>query len=207
MMTGKLVRWNDEKGYGFIHTDSEKRDVFIHISVLAHMSRRPAVGDTIFFDMETDADGKSKAVRAKIEGVPRLESPPESWTLAPKAKDPGAKPAPQSTPPRIAQPARRDGRPGRKNSRFPQKLAVLLFAMAAGFAYRGFISYPPEYASDNTPIPQAPAQPQVQFHCQGKKRCPEMTSCAEATFYLRNCPGTEMDGDHDGIPCEDQWCR
>jgi hypothetical protein len=28
----------------------------------------------------------------------------------------------------------------------------------------------------------------------------------EATFFLRNCPGTKMDGNRDGIPCEQQWC-
>ncbi|MCU0805033.1 MAG: excalibur calcium-binding domain-containing protein [Burkholderiales bacterium] len=33
-----------------------------------------------------------------------------------------------------------------------------------------------------------------------------MTSCAEATFFLSNCPGVKMDGDGDGIPCEEQWC-
>ena len=31
-------------------------------------------------------------------------------------------------------------------------------------------------------------------------------SCDEAKFFLRNCPDTKMDGDHDGIPCEEQWC-
>ena len=44
------------------------------------------------------------------------------------------------------------------------------------------------------------------FRCEGKKYCSQMTSCAEAVFYLENCPGTEMDGDYDGIPCERQWC-
>lgn len=44
------------------------------------------------------------------------------------------------------------------------------------------------------------------FKCTGKVYCSQMTSCAEAKFYLRNCPGTKMDGDNDGIPCENQWC-
>lgn len=44
------------------------------------------------------------------------------------------------------------------------------------------------------------------FRCDGRTRCPQMTSCAEATWFLNNCPGTEMDGNHDGIPCERQWC-
>jgi hypothetical protein len=33
-----------------------------------------------------------------------------------------------------------------------------------------------------------------------------MRSCTEATFFLRNCPNTKMDGDNDGIPCKRQWC-
>jgi hypothetical protein len=44
------------------------------------------------------------------------------------------------------------------------------------------------------------------YKCSGKIYCSEMTSCAEATFYLRNCPGTKMDGNNDGVPCEKQWC-
>ncbi|MFT4101584.1 MAG: excalibur calcium-binding domain-containing protein [Burkholderiaceae bacterium] len=34
-----------------------------------------------------------------------------------------------------------------------------------------------------------------------------MRSCEEATYFLRNCPNTKMDGDHDGVPCEQQWCN
>lgn len=45
------------------------------------------------------------------------------------------------------------------------------------------------------------------FKCDGRTRCSQMTSCEEATFFINNCPGTEMDGDNDGIPCEKQWCK
>ena len=44
------------------------------------------------------------------------------------------------------------------------------------------------------------------FSCDGRTRCPQMTSCEEAKFFIQNCPGTEMDGDNDGVPCESQWC-
>jgi hypothetical protein len=44
------------------------------------------------------------------------------------------------------------------------------------------------------------------YRCDGRTHCSQMTSCAEATFFLRNCPGTRMDGDNDGVPCEGQWC-
>ena len=44
------------------------------------------------------------------------------------------------------------------------------------------------------------------YSCSGKQHCSQMTSCEEATFYQNNCPGTKMDGDGDGIPCERQLC-
>ena len=62
-----------------------------------------------------------------------------------------------------------------------------------------------------TRSPAATSQPKKQqnakYTCDGKVYCSEMTSCAEAKFYLRNCPGTKMDGNGDGVPCEKQWCR
>jgi len=67
---GKLVRWIDKKGFGFIKSESLDKDVFIHISTLKHMTRKPRVGDVILFDVVTDADGKQRAENASIEGVP-----------------------------------------------------------------------------------------------------------------------------------------
>ena len=43
--------------------------------------------------------------------------------------------------------------------------------------------------------------------CDGRTYCSQMTSCAEATWFLKNCPGVKMDGDRDGVPCELQWCN
>lgn len=44
------------------------------------------------------------------------------------------------------------------------------------------------------------------FSCDGRQYCSQMRSCAEAKYFLANCPGVKMDGDRDGIPCEEQWC-
>jgi hypothetical protein len=49
---------------------------------------------------------------------------------------------------------------------------------------------------------QEPLQTASRFHCDGRVHCSQMTSRAEAEFFLRNCPNTKMDGDGDGIPCE-----
>lgn len=48
---------------------------------------------------------------------------------------------------------------------------------------------------------------QARYRCDGRIHCSQMTSCEEATFFLKNCPGTKMDGNNDGVPCERQWCR
>lgn len=44
------------------------------------------------------------------------------------------------------------------------------------------------------------------YRCDGRTRCSQMTSCDEAIYFLRACPGVIMDGNKDGIPCETQWC-
>ena len=43
--------------------------------------------------------------------------------------------------------------------------------------------------------------------CGTKHYCREMTSCAEALAFLRQCGVTTMDGDDDGVPCERGPCE
>ena len=69
---GKLVRWLDNKGFGFIKPEQGKDDIFIHISALKGMGRKPIVGDTICYEISLDANGKTRAVNAKIEGVEQV---------------------------------------------------------------------------------------------------------------------------------------
>jgi hypothetical protein len=45
------------------------------------------------------------------------------------------------------------------------------------------------------------------FSCDGRTHCSQMTSCAEATYFIQHCPNTKMDGNNDGVPCEKQWCK
>ncbi|WP_310383189.1 excalibur calcium-binding domain-containing protein [Roseateles sp.] len=52
-----------------------------------------------------------------------------------------------------------------------------------------------------------PVEPTQSFRCDGRTSCTQMSSCAEAKYFLSHCPGIKMDGDGDGIPCELQWCN
>ncbi len=66
---GTLVRWLGNKGFGFIKPEQGGGDIFIHISALKGINRKPIVGDIIHYEISTDANGKVRAVNAKIEGI------------------------------------------------------------------------------------------------------------------------------------------
>jgi cold shock CspA family protein len=187
MERGTLVRWNDEKGFGFIKPDTANaKDVFIHISTLKQMARKPIVGDQIMYHAEWQSDGKIKAVKANIEGVAVIASKQNS----------------------------RHDRPHHKHSsqRKPKSSSGLLIPLLVllGLGIFGFKKYEDITATPvltNKDVEQMKFNPVQNFRCEaGKTHCSQMRSCGEATFYIKNCPGTQMDGDHDGIPCERQHC-
>ncbi|MFN7546902.1 MAG: excalibur calcium-binding domain-containing protein [Pseudomonadota bacterium] len=60
-------------------------------------------------------------------------------------------------------------------------------------------------ANQAAPRDQAPSR-EPAFRCDGRQHCSQMRSCAEAKYFLTNCPGVKMDGNRDGTPCEQQWC-
>ena len=89
------------------------------------------------------------------------------------------------------------------------RLVVLVLVVLA--AWKGYEHFQGKRIATSTPPPelafQAPSQPSQLFRCDGRKYCSQMTSCAEATYFLKNCPGVKMDGNGDGVPCEQQWCK
>ena len=102
----------------------------------------------------------------------------------------------------------------RRKAGSPVRSVAVSVAFALGlvaFAYQRFAEAPGAHGATElaTEIPSASqALPEsTAFQCQPKKTyCSEMSSCAEAYFHQNQCGGTKMDGDGDGIPCEDQWC-
>jgi hypothetical protein len=68
------------------------------------------------------------------------------------------------------------------------------------------ISKPSETSSNSINLQQPSSSTHQQFSCDGRQHCSQMRSCEEATFFIQSCPNTKMDGDHDGVPCERQWC-
>lgn len=72
---GILKTWKDDRGFGFIQPDDGDKDIFVHISSLKGMARRPIRGDVLFYEVGEDTGGKFKAVNARIEGVEFVKPP------------------------------------------------------------------------------------------------------------------------------------
>lgn len=88
---------------------------------------------------------------------------------------------------------------------------VLVVAASIWYGYKKSESEPAATAgmpatSGPGAAPLFKASAAAAYSCDGRTHCSQMTSCAEATFFLQNCPGTKMDGDNDGIACEMQHC-
>jgi cold shock protein len=74
MIKGVLKTWKEDRGFGFIKPDDGGKDVFIHISALKGVSRRPITGDVIYYQITKDNRGKYKAINAQIEGISLMEN-------------------------------------------------------------------------------------------------------------------------------------
>lgn len=67
--SGRLVKWNDERGYGFVSPDDGSGDLFAHISAFDTNQRRPEQGDVVFFSTDR-SDRRAKAVNVRLKALP-----------------------------------------------------------------------------------------------------------------------------------------
>ena len=65
---GKLTKWKDERGFGFIQPQDGSQEVFLHISDIKDLARRPQEGDIIYYHVVTEK-GKIRACNASIVGA------------------------------------------------------------------------------------------------------------------------------------------
>jgi cold shock CspA family protein len=181
---GKLDKWNDDRGFGFIAPLRGGDAVFVHISAFQSDGRRPRLGELLSFEVEPAADGKRRAVNVQRPGRSGLK------------------------------PAGASGAPWRKRSgpsRLPSLVIAVALAAVGAYAYTKYtrvaerVAAPIEAPSSS--VTQRPESAITSFRCDGRQHCSQMTSCEEAKFFLKNCPAVKMDGDGDGIPCEQQGCK
>ena len=74
---GALTKWNDDRGFGFIAPTPGNQEIFVHISAFPRDGKRPRIGESLSFEIETAGDGKKRAVsvlRPPPAGVVRHRS-------------------------------------------------------------------------------------------------------------------------------------
>lgn len=185
---GTLAKWKDDRGFGFIAPIAGGPEVFVHISTFPKDGIRPQIGERLSFEIETGNDGKKQAKHLVCLDRTTLRRPTQR-----------AHPAK----PRETQPT-----PGW----FGRLLTLLLVAGLGYYGYNAFmqrsqIATPTASWHQIEPTNARPAAVEPQsFRCDGRQHCSQMTSCAEAKYFLRYCPNVKMDGDYDGRPCETGPC-
>lgn len=58
---GRLTRWDDERGFGFITPFSGGQDIFAHIKAFGANGRRPEIDESYSFEVELGPEGKKRA--------------------------------------------------------------------------------------------------------------------------------------------------
>lgn len=190
---GKLTKWNDDRGFGFIEPTQGGQEIFVHISSFPENSQRPKLNELLSFEVEINKDGKKHAVRVQYPATRQQKNFANS-------------------------------RPNHQKPRGSSHTIVkLIFVVAlVAYGYEKFNAYSstkivnvPEEEIQQTPsyvltppiVTRAePVPPPVVMQCDGRTHCNQMKSCDEAMFFHHTCPGTKMDGDRDGIPCELEHC-
>lgn len=181
---GVLTKWNDERGFGFIAPAGGGDELFVHVSAFPRDGVRPRLDEFVSFEIENAPDGRMRAIRimrpgGQVPGRPRL--------------------------------SRRAEKPGTLASRLATVFGLLAVAAIGTYAYTRVSGDAPVGAAANVAVSPvagtASTAPSTAFRCDGRTMCSQMTSCAEARYFLQHCPGTRMDGNGDGEPCEQQWCN
>lgn len=210
---GTLVKWNDERGFGFIAPAQGSEELFVHVSAFRRGGARPRVNELVSFEIRIKPDGKKEAINVMRAGeasrptrgrstrdaaAPRSGLIGSALSLAAVAaiglvgynryfggRDAMHAPMAESAGNAALSDSRRAS-PGPVATESDRRPAM------------------PASAAEAAEPAVAASRPRPAFVCDGRVHCSQMTSCAEARFFLQHCPNTKMDGDGDGLPCEQE---
>jgi uncharacterized membrane protein YsdA (DUF1294 family)/cold shock CspA family protein len=67
-LQGKVINWNDDKGFGFVEPSGGGERAFVHIKAFKPRSRRPVNGSVIIYELVNENNNRYKAKNIKFAG-------------------------------------------------------------------------------------------------------------------------------------------
>jgi len=80
-LRGKLTKWKDDRGFGFITPIRGGRQVFVHIKAFTNQRRRPIGNEFVTYETGSDDIGRLRAERVEFMGDDSINAA-EVWTIA-----------------------------------------------------------------------------------------------------------------------------
>jgi len=74
-VAGRIVEWNDERGYGFVLPNGGDQKRFLHIKTFIALKQRPAIGDLVAYLPAVDERGRPTATEVKYNLAAPVEEP------------------------------------------------------------------------------------------------------------------------------------
>jgi len=65
---GKITKWKDDQGFGFITPNGSRNQVFVHIKSFENRQRRPEGNEIVTYEISTDTKGRTQAQRVAFVG-------------------------------------------------------------------------------------------------------------------------------------------
>ncbi len=59
---GRVIKWYDDKGFGFVRATTDSKDVFLHISEIHKLNERPEINELVTYEITKDEKGRFRAV-------------------------------------------------------------------------------------------------------------------------------------------------
>ena len=66
---GRIIDWNDAKGFGFVEPNGGGDRAFVHIKAFERHGRRPVTGELIAYTVQRDAKGRLNASTIRFAGT------------------------------------------------------------------------------------------------------------------------------------------
>jgi cold shock CspA family protein len=67
-LQGRIIEWNDERGFGFVVQNGTNARMFLHVSAFRKRADRPLLGSLITYEIRRDEKGRPRAATAEFVG-------------------------------------------------------------------------------------------------------------------------------------------